>query len=513
MALTEREELELLELEARENATERRAQPERRAAPEMGLLEKIGRGALGGAAELGQGILSLPKVVGLPPVGGEDFMQRSIEGRKTLTEGAGVPGQIAGMATQMAGTAGLGGVRGVTMLPRVLRPIAEGALGGLVTSPEAQGMGAGVGAIGGGVAGSASRLMGGLIPQTPTAARLEARGVPVTAGQGADPTSMMGRAYQGVESGSTYLPVVGRMVQRQRDMPTEVMRVQTAKVTDFPPQHAQLQTYRPGPKDTIDQQVMARKADYENAYTNAANGKSIVVPQDFFDVTLANIQRQPKTHVLGKERRDFNNTIEQYLRTAVNESGGVVDGPTLMSVRSRLGEEAAGAVDKKLRRAYYQAQKELDKLIAVQEPQLAQFIKDLAPGYHALMTMEEAAKKASAEGAFSSRQLANAAQKTGNRPLREMARAIEATAPTEKSSRYQSAISAGLLTLGGGGALFGPEGTAGAMAGTLAPAALLMGTRGGQRFLRGDLPYQQMMGQRLRQFAPSAGVLSGIPQE
>lgn len=479
------------------------------------------KGGAVGAAEIGQALLSLPKTLTgglLPPIGGQAFMDRSRAATRDMYNEAGPAAGVGKFATQVAGTAGVGGPmaqvlgRGAQALPRVagvlksapVTAAAEGAAVGLATDPDGGLGAAGAGAAGGVgghyLLGGLARRLGSPVRMSQAAEDLRAQGVHVTAGQGG------GRLIQNVEQAASYVPLVSAGVQKQRSRPYEQLRevvLEKAQVPNMPPV-----VVKGRPVDDVLEEL---RNNFDTAYAQISAGK-------FFqqDAKLAQditgIVQDPARYLSEEQRRMLARTIKATLWDHVQ--GGGWAGDMLALAQNQFRQQAAKLIrgnatnaEREMAQTLRDISDSIRDMMARQDPTVKTLYDQLRVPYSNLTTAERAAGGALAQGAFTPSQLARAGGAKGNTDLEDLGRLAYTSLPrgVESPTPLGSALGAGALA--GGGYLAGSDNLPSAIAGPVA-ALMLLGTRPGQRFMTGDYAAQRRLAELLRKH-PNTGVATG----
>lgn len=215
-----------------ESASKGRQEAGEMAAEGMGRGEKALAGAGAGFREMGEavGVNALLRKIGADidrPREQADY-EKGLGGWGTAGK---LGAEIATTALPAAKAASLAG-RGLAVAGRTLTPMGtaaiEGMAAGAMTSPEDQLKGAVTGGAGGAVGQKVlSKVIGAPargVPQSVAAERLRKQGVELTAGQGADVSTLGGRSYQAIEEGLESFPVLGQKLARQREAAGKTFR-------------------------------------------------------------------------------------------------------------------------------------------------------------------------------------------------------------------------------------------------------------------------------------------------
>lgn len=491
--------------------------------PEVGLGQKVqdfGVGMLSGAARIGRGIASAPKLIGLPPIGGQGWIDESkqawegvmkgntLAGEDTGRRSRGFAGSAGEFTAELAGTAGAPG-GALRHLPRALsllkgpagRAALEGAAAGVLTG-EGEWKDVGIGA-GGGLAGNTIIRGGGRLlqgaKQTPQANELRAMGIDVTAGQGSK------GVVHALEEASQYLPVAANAVRRQREIPYGQFRekvARSAQPEEFPFTANSRRTALQG--ENMDEILANTRRAIESRIKGTVAGK--VFKEDAtFQKDVNNMFLRPHTTMgdaeLGRAVRDINDKLNPGRRSGWR-------GDELMVVRDNLLRSADSSNNPEVAKIYKYVASKINYMMARQSPEVGLMERSMAVPRANLETAERAAKGAVSQGEFGVAQLANAADQTGNTYLKNLGRKAATVLKDDLNKGGTGVRTAiGVGSLAAGSYLGGPWG-----AGTTAaiPAALYLGlgTRRGQKFMSGQLKSQKRLAEFLRKH-PSIGSTTG----
>jgi hypothetical protein len=518
------------------------APPKAPPAPQTSIMEDVGTGAknfgvglVTGAANVGRGILNLPSYVGLPPIGGKEFIEESRRAGQQLKEGTGFMGSLGEFTSEMAGTAGLGGpiAKGLVagagrVLPRALATIPAAAAPGLVGPVGVVARPSVAAALEGGAAGAilgqdwgdvgtgaaagtlgskliskvGSRLASPSTKQSIQAQQLRDMGIDVTTGQGA-PGSVLGT----IESATRYVPGVGT----QRRVPYQQLREKVVAEAMPPTNPFDPSSPKMSPiGTTVDKQLENARSAYTTLYEGAVKGRPFQVTMSHLD-DLTNISLDPKYMMSETNRRMvgqyINDNAGVALRQAMN-SGRPITGDTLSIIRRNIDDKAAKQTIPEVQAALHEASDKLLELMTRQDPQVGELYTRLAPTYRNLLTAEKAAAGALEQGEFGARQLARAGEQTANPELMDLGRLASTVLRDDSHATgggTRAALgAAGLLGTGLAGYYGG-----GPAGGVAAPAVMIaaLGTRGGQRALSGQLASQKSLAQLLRE-NPTLGAVT-----
>lgn len=491
--------------------------------PEVSMGQKVqdfGVGLLSGAARIGRGVLSAPKLIGLPPIGGQEFIDNSkkawegvmqgntLEGESTGRRDRGFAGSAGEFTSELAGTLGVPGGP-VRHLPRALqllkgpagRAALEGAGAGVLTG-EGEWKDAGVGALGG-VVGQKLVQGGGRIlqgaKQSPQAEELRRMGIEVTAGQGSK------GMIHALEEASQYLPLAANAVRRQREVPYQQLRHKVAEMAqppEFPLTAKSLPTEVKG--GNMDEVLANTRSAIETRLKGAVNGK-VFKEDPTFQKEVSDLFLNPP-YVIGDQElaravRDIQDQLNPGRRSGWK-------GDHLMIVRDNILRKGQGSQSPEVAKLYENVARKINRMMARQSPEVGIIERAMKIPKANLETAELAAKGAAAQGDFGVAQLATAAEKTGNAPMKELSRKA-ATALKDDLAKGGT----GIRTAIGIGALMGSGyfgGYPGVGATTALPIALYLGlgTRGGQKVMSGQLKSQKKLAEFLRK-NPTAGSTTG----
>lgn len=486
---------------------------------EPSLLGKVGRGMTAGAAKIGQTLLNIPVYAGVAPQEYRDFMQKSMDARKQIEQEGGLPGQFASLGVEIAGTGGLGGAArslGTSVLPRtqrLLTPIAEGAASGVATSPENPLEGAGFGGVGGAVGAGVGKVAGGILknlPQSKGAQQLKSEGVELTLGQSADPSSFAGRALETVERGLERIPGVGGALSRSRQAAYEQYprtRIEFAR-----------EPHQTGPivqaGDTVDDAVARQRQYLQGEYDTAYRGTTTNVADPQFQQSVQAIIDDNTLLLSPQERVGLMNNIQRYIYANAGPTG-VVDGRMLQQMRNKMDELIDANKNSGNRvLALERVKGLLEGQFGMQNPNAANRIfNELPEGYRNLGTIEEAANKAVEQGSFSPAAFARQATKDWNPSLMQSSRSAASVLNRPNPPDTASLATWGLLgglPLGGASVYYDKEPHAIAGTGALWGTGMLLGTKGGRRFLSGNTETQKRIAELIKQGKlPPASIVGG----
>lgn len=490
----------------------------------------FGRGLITGAAGIGRGILQAPKLVGLPPIGGQEFIDNSkgaaervakhghfsglnLEGQRNEKTFMGSAGEF---TSELAATGGVGGLvrKGAAMyLPRAAAALSkapttmaaiEGAGAGVLTG-DGNWSDVGIGA-GGGVLGQKLVQGGGAIlrgaKQTPQAEALRRQGIDVTAGQGS--TGII----HGLEEAAQYLPISANAVRAQRARPYEQIRQRVAREAQ-PPADPML----PGP---VTPQVAPRGGNMDEILANARSGfqqryddviKGKVFEEDAaFAKEIADYILHPPHTLSDSQLTGVARFVNDQLNPGRRQGGWT--GEQLTVIRQNLERQANSSTNPQVAQSLHDISDKIMEMMARQSPEVGKVHATMAPAYKNLVTAENAARSVPAQGNFGVAGLANAAEQTHNSGMRRFAREA-ATVLADDLKRG----GAGVRTAIGVGALAG-SGLYGGSHGVASTAAvptslyLLLGTKTGQKLASGQFKSQKQLAEFLRKH-PTAGSSTG----
>lgn len=496
-------------------------------APETSLLQDVGQGVadlgmglLSGASNVGRGVLALPKLVGLPPVGGQDWHDESARKTKELMKDRGILGSAGELASEIAGTAGFGGpvARGASMLPKALgfasrspvtKAAVEGAGAGAVLGQGEWtdvGTGAAGGAVGQKVIGGLSKVLSQPAKQTPQAEQLRRAGVDVTAGQGSS-----GGLVKSLEEASQYLPGAANPIRQQREQPYKQIRDMVARDVQPP-----LNPLKPGsPKSiphggSMDEVLVQARDDMGKMYDGVLKDKTFR-PDAELDQVLADIHLSPKYTLADSNRSILARYMTDHLQEG-RKAGGWT-GEQMSVIRRNIDTKAAQQTNPEMAQALRDASDELLAMMSRQDADVGKVYQSLKGPYANLKTAEAAAKDAVNQGEFGVAALARAGESTGNQSMRNLGR-LAATALKDDLNKGGTGLrtALGISGLGIGYAGGGAQGAAGTLA---LPGAMYLGlgTRTGQRVMSGQLKSQKKLAEFLRQnpeFGATTGAVAAV---
>jgi hypothetical protein len=473
----------------------------------------LGKGLLTGASNVATGIASIPKYVGLPPVWGQEWIDRSKAANKEFMKDTGLAGSVGEFAAEMAGTSGLGGgaVRGARMLPQALNwfrgPMGAAALEGAAASGilghgnwNDVAIGAAGGAVGQKVLGGLARKVAQPIAQTAEADALRRAGIEVTAGQGAS-----GYTGKVLEESLRHVPGV----KAQRALPYEQIRAKVLQESMPPmnPLQPRAGSYTPHGAN-IDEMIENAHSIFSKQYEGVVHGKPFTVNVAYVD-DIVNGILNPKNMMSQSQQQTVARYVSDHalgpLREAIDK-GVPISGDRISVIRRNLDQKAAEQANPEMARALREASDKLLEMMARQDPKVGEVYTRLAPAYQNLVTTEAAAKAAKAQGKFGVGQLTSAAEREGNREMTKLGRLASTTLTDDMATGGGMRTALGLtgLALGAGGGYMGggPVG----MVAVPAAALSLMGTRGGQRALSGQLAKQKALAEFLKRHPTTGGV-------
>lgn len=474
----------------------------------------FGKGAIASAANIGQ---TLTKPIGWFSKDFREYMDRSQRISNEMREESGAAGALGGFVTDVAGTGGIGGVvknlalRGARHLPRAASlsrgaglAATEGALSGAYLSPEDPLKGAGFGAAGG-VAGqqllsrSLSRLAKPVdLSKYADADALMQAGVPLTVGLGANPNTVGGRGLRLLEETLSSAPFVGGSIRGQREAARQAWRDiplhDAAQLSGVPkPSRAGFATHA-----QMQEQV---REDIGKRYEKLLGGKELRPTGTLHD-NLDMIVQNPKLSMTAADRKRARDLVEAHIYgRQVDYSRTPPAAPPTVTAQDifkaqsdlrKLGERALQS-DLSSEQAFGQAlinsADEVYKFITRRFPTMGRELQNLRAPYAQLSTLRAAAEKAGARGEFNPTQLGKIASKRGDDTLKQWA-AIAEPLLTKDPGNISNLARLSLLT--GSGILVG--------AGSLpvaGAAALLFGTKTGQRALQGNTAAQKQLSRLL----------------
>lgn len=488
-------------------------------------IQNFGVGLASGAARIGRGLASAPKLVGLPPIGGQKWIDESrqawdqvMKGRElsgTDPEGKqdrGFAGSAGEFTAELAGTAGVPGGKAVKYLPRALRwmkgktgaAAAEGAAAGVMTGEgewSDAGLGAGGGVVGQKLVQGVGRVLRGA-KQTPQAEELRKMGIDVTAGQGST------GVIHALEEASQYLPVAANAVRRQRARPYDQFRGKVAE--SFQPDQFPM-TAR-GPKTqprgaNMDEMIVNAEGDINKHLSGALDNKGRAFIEDEpFRADMSELFLRP-THVVGDSEAS---SVARYVNDQLNPGRreGQWSGRHLAQIRDNVLRQAESTSKPEVSRMLHDVAEKIEQMLYRQSPEYQIINESMRRPKANLRTAKDAASGAVAQGQFGVAQLAAAAERTNNPELRELARKA-ATVLEDDLKRGGTGVrtAIGVAALASGYGLGGPWGASTTAA---VPAALYLGlgTRRGQRVVSGQLKAQKKLAEILRKH-PTAGATVG----
>ena len=554
-------------------ATKTRQEAGRMASEGMGFGEKMLVGA-------GAGMQNVLESVGAGRLGRYLGGDVSTAEGKDYRKGLGVAGTIGELGAEVATTmlpaakAAQLASRGLRMAGRTLTPLGtagiEGATAGALTSPEDQGTGAVAGGFGGMVGqkvlGKLAERFAKPVPQSEGAELLRRQGVRVSAGQGADVSSLAGRTGQAVEESLASLPLLGLPLARKRAAGAEDFRKRVLEKA-LPPGGSI-------PAGTTDEAVKGIRAQFSDMYETALKGKKISVdePYEAFVTKAINDPARYMTqhqrdyveslvgkHIFEQQRNPVTaarqaaaaaevgrpNLLPQARAAAALPGGGpgtavgrpraelgpvqqpgriplkdvddvtaplgreapFIDANTLFKGQSELrtlarkfantGKPSEAELAKVLR----EIADETNQLIGRQHEGAGTMIQKLRYPFARFSAVEKAAEKAGGAGNFTPTQLRKAA-KGASDELRDFAKQAEQFVQKGEGSGKISWPAVGALA--GGYFMGGPAGI-----GATTAAISALGTKTGQRVMRGDTAAQRLLAARLRSELPVSSIIGG----
>lgn len=442
-----------------------------------------------------------PDAAGL--VGGDtESIRAGLEGARAQNPTSALIGDIGG-AVGAYGAAGRI-ARNLNFMPN--RPVARAVLGdaaygasyGAGSNPDDRLGGAALGMTlqtGGGLAGralfnTAGNLVGGV--RNPSVQRLRQEGVPLTLGETAGQSGILGRMVQGVENAATSIPGVGRMVNtRQIEARTrwnvgrwnEALRPIGGRVSGAGEEASE-----------------AASAQVSEAYRRVFQGRTFTLDQPMDRALATQAARIPT--MLPGTRDTLDTVINQQVRPML-QSGNVQG--ALQALRDGRAALASERGSRDAVRMLGNLDQAVQNLMRRQHPGSYQALRNADRAYRLVATAQAAQaaamSNADSPGIFTPAQLGTASRQNANRfggrdlaasrnrPFYQSQRDGQNVLPNSLPNSG-TADRAALMGIGGVGALGGGEymlggdgtGTAGALGGL---AALY--SRGGQRLVNGML--------------------------
>lgn len=448
----------------------------------------------------------------------------TVQANRALSQesGAALTGNIAG---NLAATAVPGAniqMAGANVLSRAIpaalaKTASAAAIGGAIaagTTPvlegESTGGNAARGAIGGAAGDAAGRLLSRVaqpLAQSRDAQRLLSEGVVPTPGQAAGADSILGRVEQKLVS----LPLIGDLIKKGRDRATTELNI--AAIKKALPANAKGQITAAG-RQAIEKADDILGSGYDDVYRTLT-----VKPDTAFLREAIAVKNNPDL-ALPKELQE---RLGEIVRTQVLDrvKKGELSGPLAQRIDSNLGGlarryiTAPDADQRVLGLAIREVQKSFKGLVERNAgPDAAGTIKELNASYAQFLRVERAASMQGAkDGVFSADQLSSAVRaldKSANKgkfargealgqDLSDPAkRLMGGTVPNSGTAdRLAMGLTLGAAGAGGVNEYFGGPGYLTALA-----ATPLLYSRGGSRYVLGNLPGQGSIARTLRDLSP-----------
>lgn len=505
-------------------------QPQPQAAPkpnpndDRSFGENLLRGAVGSAATIGRAVATpmLWSTGMLRHPGIKEWYDRSGEIAKDFKHNSGAGGFIGGLATDIAGTAGLGTIvnplttRAAAALPGMLgrtlasapgRAAVEGATAGVVTNPDEPLKGAGIGAAGG-VAGQ--QILSRVLPrvaspinvrQLQDSATLLDEGVPLTVGQAANPNTFGGKAVRWIEESAAGIPFLGSTIKAQREAGRQGFR-------DVPLQQTAERLQVPVPARGRPGEVSAREMteqvteDVGRRYNQlTGGGRNFPMSQVYRGQVNAAIDN-PRLSMTPADRMRARSLAEAHLfeRQALPGQPAPPATTTLDDIfkgQSDIRQQGYKALQSPLssERAYGQALIDAADATyaAIQRrfPNIGRQLQDMRAPMADLKTIQKAVTKGGTSGEYTPAMLGKVAEGRGATGLQHWAGMAEPLLTKDPGTISNYARAAILL----GAPIAATKGVAAAPLAALIWAGL--GTRAGQRTLGGHTAPQRALAQWL----------------
>ena len=214
-----------------------------------------------------------------------------------------------------------------TLAARAAKAGIEGAVAGGMTNEDnlkGAAFGGATGAVASPILSKVFGMFGKPVPQSAAAEAIRKEGVPVSAGQGADPTTLSGRIWQNAERTLSRLPLVGAKLHGVREKAHEGFR--EAAINRILPKEIIA-----ADKGSL-ADVRAAKDVFTDLYDAALKGKKITMEESFEDFVIKAIN-DPAKFMTGAQREaieaNVGKSIFQQVRspapTAATRAAGEVD--------------------------------------------------------------------------------------------------------------------------------------------------------------------------------------------
>src|SRR3990172_1890440 len=535
----------------------RRKQAIKETGAEMSLPQRALAGSGAGFRTIAKAVLpqALEKRLGI-----EESVDETMEGLGTAGKVARFGTEVGATMLPAAKAAQLAG-RGLGLAGRALTPVGaaaiEGMTAGALTSPEDQGKGVVAGGLGG---AAGQRILSAIlgragkpVPQLPGAERARREGIEVSAGQGADPSTLAGRTWGALEEGFAGIPVLGQALARRRGRGQETWREKAIEKA--------LPEGGPVPKGaegTTEEAIEGVRKQFTNLYEDALRGKKISIDEPFEEFVTKAIN-DPARYMTQAQREYVESLLQKHVYSQVRNpppaAGTVLPqatataralppppaGTAVGPVRAEVGPRAAPPIRDIAGEAMpaaagapfiegprlFKGQSELLQLahklrggrpseeetgklmgdiadevyrmIGRQDKPAGAMIEKLREPYSKFSAVERAGEKAGGGGAFTPRQLRQTAK--AQPELQEFAKLGEQF--VQRAQPPGRGTWPAYAALAGGYMLGGPAATA-------AGAAMIpvLGTKLAQRALRGDYAAQKALIKLLRK-QPTLGAVPG----
>jgi hypothetical protein len=497
----------------------------------LDFAKDVGKGGVAALANIGQTLL---KPAGWVSPTVKSYLERSKGISDEMREEAGMPGMLGGLAVDIAGTAGVGGlvskglVKGASYLPTATRTAraltsapaiaaGEGAISGAYLSPDDPLKGAAFGSAGG-VAGQQilSRTLGRIakpidLEKFADTDAIMKQGVPMTVGLGANPNTVTGRGLRMLEETLSAAPVVGGPIKGQRELAKQAWRDvplrDVAKAAGVPaPSRAGYATH-----EQLQEKVIE---DIGKRYEGLLTGKALR-PTGLLKRNLDDIVQDPKLSMVADDRKRARSLIEAHIYGRQVDYSATpprtpprVQAADIFKAQSDLRKLGNKAMQSDLSsenafgKALVNASDEIYAFIQRRFPTMGKELQDLRRPYAELATLRAAAEKAAPRGEFSPTQLGKIAAKRGDEGARTWASIAEPLL-TKDPGMLSNLARLSLLT--GSGILMGT----GALP-VAAAASLLFGTRTGQKALQGLTAPQKRLAALLASKGATVGRAGGV---
>lgn len=230
----------------------------------------------------------------------------------------------------------------VPHLPGLVRTLAPAAVAGGAVGAATHPSDAKEGAIWGaaGAAGGEAlgqmfrRIVGGIFPKTPEAARLMQRDIQPTIGQASDNT-LAGKVIKGLEERVANTPIIGASAQMARERPRSGEFIRAALKEALPPGKAAPDILKQTPREIADDLIAANK----QAYADLFKGIKVKVDSAFKQGLSSEVAKVAQANNLSqRERYVLDKMLQSKFFSRPKTSSGFVDPYDVLYLKEELAK-------------------------------------------------------------------------------------------------------------------------------------------------------------------------------